>query len=330
MRHTLATYKILIFFLLYLSAATAIQTSPSPLATEDAPEEDQENQPSLAERAKRHFLDKDLYKERIKKAEKSYEDYMQILEHEGLYFVFTYSLPPYGIYGSNIPSELKFQLSVKVPFWRGAFWSKGSLFFAYTQTMWFQQFNPRYSSPVRDTDYKPYLFYSYPANWRLFGGRLKELRLGAIHYSNGIGGDGCLRPAPGAPRPSTCRSRSAGNRILMEVIWEYLLNSHVFGFQLSAWPYVPNRRDNPNLKDFIGYANLRLYYKYGRHFTELHVEPIIADYTRFHGAFRLGYAFKINRFISVYGQYFYGYGDSLYEYDKKVHRIGLGLRSTVH
>ncbi|RDU72540.1 phospholipase [Helicobacter aurati] len=292
----------------------------------DEEKDNSKKQSNFWSNAKRHFFDKEAYKERSRQAEKSYEYYMKLLEHEGMYFLYYYSLPPHGIYGNNIRGELKFQLSAKVPLWRAAFWSKGTLFFAYTQTMWFQQFNFRYSNPIRDTDYKPSLFYSYPANWNFLGGTLKELRLGMIHYSNGIGGEECVRNDFDDPTPSECRSRSAGNRILFEAIWEF----HNFGVHISAWPYIDKRRDNPNLAEFMGYANLRLYYKYNRHFVELHASPIISDYSKYHGSIRLGYAFRFNRFISLYGQYFYGYGDSLYEYNIISHRVGIGLRSTIY
>lgn len=265
---------------------------------------------------------------RVVEAEKSYTNYLKLLEHDGTYMLYYYSFPPQGIYGSNMRSELKFQLSLKVPIWRGAFWSKGTLFFAHTQTMFFQLFNRRISNPVRDTDYKPSIFYSYPGDWKFLGIVLKELRVGGIHYSNGIGGEECIRSIN--PTLMNCRSRSAGNRILFEAILEYPWRSHTFGVQISIWPYISHRRDNPDLAEFMGYGNLRFYYKYGRHFAEMHINPIFSNYLKYHGSIRLGYAFRINDFLSVYGQYFYGYGDSLFEYNIISHRLGIGLRSSIH
>ena len=286
--------------------------------------------PNFWHKVNDYFFGVESYKARQKSAEDSYKYYMKILEHEGTYFTLQYSLPPYGIYGNNIPTELKFQLSFKVPLWRGALWTKGSVFFAYTQTMWFQQFNYRYSSPVRDSTYKPYVFYTYPLEWG-FGskndtfGRIKELRAGIIHYSNGIGGDDCVRSSPEYAQ-GLCRSRSAGTRFMAEVIWEKEWGNHTFGAHLSVWPYLPERRDNADLADYMGYGDLKLYYRHKRHLLELQILPVIADYTRYHGGFRLGYAFAVNHYFSLYAQYFYGYHDSLYEYNIKSNRIGLGLR----
>ncbi|BEE29632.1 hypothetical protein ATCC49503_11520 [Helicobacter pylori] len=49
-------------------------------------------------------------------------------------------------------------------------------------------------------------------------------------------------------------------------------------------------------------------------------------YDRWHGAFRLGYTYRINPFVGIYAQWFNGYGDGLYEYDVFSNRIGVGIR----
>ena len=251
----------------------------------------------------------------------TYYNMLKVLEHEGTYFTYTYSMPPFGIYGNNLANELKFQISFKLPIWRSAFWSNGSLFFGYTQTSWFQQFNYLYSNPVRDTNYKPSIFYSYPIDFSLLGGKLKEVSIGYLHFSNGIGGKECLR-VKGWSIAKNCRSRSLGNRIMFEGIWE--ING--FGVHIVAWPYIPYRRDNPDIAKYVGYANMRLYYKHNRHFAEIHIAPIISDFTSYHGSIQLGYAYSVSKFFAIYGQYFYGYGNSLYEYNINTQRVGIGIR----
>lgn len=71
-----------------------------------------------------------VQKSRAMQAQESYRNYLKILEHEGTYFLFYHSFTP--IKDSLRPfleqNELKFQLSAKLPLWRGAFWSKGTLF----------------------------------------------------------------------------------------------------------------------------------------------------------------------------------------------------------
>ena len=48
------------------------------------------------------------------------------------------------------------------------------------------------------------------------------------------------------------------------------------------------------------------------------------------GAVEAGWSFPIFNypFLNGYLQYFYGYGESLIDYDKKVNRIGLGISVT--
>ena len=278
---------------------------------------------SVSSRIKDHFFDREIRENRLKEAENSYKHYMKLIEHEGIYFVYSYSLPPYVVYGNNIPDELKFQISFKIPIWRAAFWSKGSLFLAYTQTSWFQRSNYRYSSPVRDTNYKPQIFYSYPGEWNLFGGILKELRVGLEHFSNGIGGDECFRANFGTPSPPNCRSRSVGNRLFFSAIWE----RGGFGIWINAWPYVPDRRDNLDIVYTLGYADARLYYRHKKHLLELQIGPIISNYARYHGYVRFGYSYSISPYVALYGQYFFGYMDSLYEYNILASRIGVGIRA---
>lgn len=302
------------------------QTTPNP--TSQSILQDRQSKNTFLHKTKAHFFSPITYKERAQKAQDSYKYYMQIFEHEGTYFLFYHSFTP--VWGINDRNELKFQLSAKIPIWRGAFWSRGSLFFGYTQTMWFQQFNFRYSSPVRDTDYKPSIFYSYPAGLEILGGRLEEVRFGFLHYSNGIGGQECRRESFEDPTPVDCRSRSAANRLMIEAIWERDFGNpkkqHNFGIHISAWPYIQQRKDNIDLPDYMGYANIKLYYKHSRHLAEAHFTPLLADYARYHASVRLGYAFGLNDFTLLYVQYFYGYGDNLYEYNHISHRLGIGLR----
>lgn len=307
------------------------QTTLSPTSQsilQDATTQADKPKNTFLHKTKAHFFSPRTYKERAQKAQDSYKYYMQIFEHEGTYFLFYHSFTP--VWGINDRNELKFQLSAKIPIWRGAFWSKGSLFFGYTQTMWFQQFNFRYSSPVRDTDYKPSIFYSYPVGVEILGGRLEEVRFGFLHYSNGIGGEECRRESFEDPTPSDCRSRSAANRLMLEAIWERdfgnVKKQHNLGVHISAWPYIQQRKDNIDLPEYMGYANIKLYYKHSRHLAEVHFTPLLADYARYHASVRLGYAFGLNDFTSLYVQYFYGYGDNLYEYNHISHRLGIGLR----
>ncbi|PAF47962.1 hypothetical protein BKH41_06800 [Helicobacter sp. 12S02232-10] len=249
------------------------------------------------------------------------QDYLSLMDLNGFYI-----LPYYhsfsGVYGINQPNEIKIQISFKIPVFERVFWTKGSIYFAYTQTMWFQMYNIRYSNPVRDTNYQPEFFYSYPLEWNLWGGKITQVWAGVQHLSNGIGGEDCYRESLKIPSGPKCRSRTAGNRFLAHIFWK----KSGFVADLSVWPYVPKRKDNPDLYQYMGYGNLKLSYRSKRHLGEVEIYSIFTNYAHYRGAIRLGYTFKVSKFLGIYAQYFYGYGDSLYEYNIRSNRFGIGVR----
>lgn len=259
----------------------------------------------------------------------AYEDnsnrFLRLEEHKENYVLFYQSLPP-GIYAPNLNKEIKAQLSIKVPLWKEAIFENGTLYFTYTQTIWFQFLNFAFSNPIRDSNYNPEIFYNYYFNADFLGGKFKYIRLGVNHLSNGVGGTKCFREKEQQTPEDfnmLCQSRSAGNRVILSINQEWLDR---FGLILSVWPYVPKRRDNPDLAEYMGYGNLHLYYEDKRNIVELNISPIFTNYSNYKGSIKLGYTFKITKHYGLYLQYFYGYGDSLYEYNIKSQRIGVGIR----
>lgn len=145
-----------------------------------------------------------------------------------------------------------------------------------------------------------------------------------MHFSNGIGGSECYRENFDVPSPPGCRSRSAANRIVFEALASY----KGFGAHIGVWPYISGRRDNPDIATYLGYGDLKLSYRHKRHLIELEVKPFFSDYRQYRASMRTGYSYAINKFVSMYVQHFYGYGDSLYEYNIISHRLGVGFRAT--
>ena len=100
------------------------------------------------------------------------------------YFIYLYNFTPMEN-PRHIPNELKGQISFRVPLSRNIFKSGGILYFAFTDTFFFQVFNEKASSPVRDNDFQPEFLFTYPMNVVFWGGTLTELTTGWRHISNG-------------------------------------------------------------------------------------------------------------------------------------------------
>nr|AFR51831.1 phospholipase A [Helicobacter pylori] len=282
--------------------------------------------------------------------------YLNMMDYLGTYFLpFYHSFTPiFQWYHPNINpyqrNEFKFQISFRVPVFRHILWTKGTLYLAYTQTDWFQIYNDPQSAPMRMINFMPELIYVYPINFKPFGGKIgnfSEIWIGWQHISNGVGGAQCYQPFnkegnpenqfPGGPvivkdyngqkdvRWGGCRSVSAGQRPVFRLVWE----KGGLKIMVAYWPYVPYDQSNPNLIDYMGYGNAKIDYRRGRHHFELQLYDIFTQYWRYdrwHGAFRLGYTYRLNPFVGIYAQWFNGYGDGLYEYDVFSNRIGVGIR----
>lgn len=228
-----------------------------------------------------------------------------------------YALPYYytfsGLYDDNVRAETKFQFSFRIPVIN--IQRRYFLFFAYTQTSFFQNYNHE-SEPFRDTDYSPefYLAYENPLT------KLRHIRLGVKHTSNG---------------ERTARSRTQ-NQVLLSLKIDNGRNQRLkVGTVLQLWTWLNTHsqgflHDNPDLVKYRGYADLMIYVNYSRHLFEAKVTPLIPNYdfnyNFFKPKFTLGYTFHVSQNIGVYVQYTNGYGDNIYEYNIHSNRLGIGFR----
>jgi phospholipase A1 len=179
------------------------------------------------------------------------------------------------------------------------------LWFAYTQRSFWQLYTPRLSRPFRETNYEPEAILTFSTGNQDDGWKL--LNLGLVHQSNG-------RSLP--------QSRS-WNRLYAQGGWEWGRLS----VQGRAWwriPENPDRNDNPDITDYLGYGDvllrwgfdhdksisvlLRQSLKTGRGFAQI-------DWTsrKLFGAAR------------VYLQATSGYGESLIDYNFRQNTIGIGF-----
>nr|VUD31324.1 phospholipase A1 [Raoultella sp. NCTC 9187] len=72
--------------------------------------------------------------------------------------------------------EVKFQLSLAFPLWRGILGDNSLLGASYTQKSWWQLSNSKESAPFRETNYEPQLFLGFATDYRLAGWTLRDMR----------------------------------------------------------------------------------------------------------------------------------------------------------
>lgn len=197
--------------------------------------------------------------------------------------------------------------------YRELFSPYGRLYFAYTQTSWFQNYNKMDSRPFRDTDYQPEFFYSYERRMPFLGGELRDISLGFVHTSNG---------------ERELRSRTQ-NRFLVRAKWEYPVSAKAFlGVQAGVWVYIGTNfegfiHDNKDLAKYRGYNDLKVYFKNDGHLIEAYIRPPLT--LEYYPYFELAYTLRVMRNMGIYVQYVNGYGDNMYEYNLKSQRLGIGF-----
>jgi phospholipase A1 len=232
--------------------------------------------------------------------------------HRQNYFLgATYNSNPnrklYESVGKEAPKdfEAKFQLSIRMLVWPNLFSGKADLYAAYTQLSFWQIYS--FSSPFRETNYEPELFLSFGTNFNVLGLTNRLFLFGAVHQSNGMGGD---------------LSRS-WNRIYVE----FIAGRGNFVTGLKAWYRIPEDKeddDNPDIQHYLGYGHIFGAYKYRKNvFSFLFRNNLRFDENK--GSIEVGWSYPIINRLRAYVQYFYGYGESLADYNVRTNRIGIGV-----
>ncbi len=207
-------------------------------------------------------------------------------------------------------TEAQFQLSLKVPLATGIFNRNIDVYGAYTVRSFWQVYNDDESAPFRETNHEPEVWLQTYPNWSLFGLKNSLVEFGLNHQSNG-------RNDP--------ISRS-WNRVFANFVFE----KENFALSLKPWYRISEDSDdddNPDITDFLGHFELRGIYKTSNNHTFSLMSRNNLESGFDEGAVEAGWSFPLGNwpYLKGYVQYFYGYGESLIDYDQKVNRIGLGI-----
>jgi phospholipase A1 len=204
-----------------------------------------------------------------------------------------------------VKPEVTFQLSFKARLWRDIFGENLALWAAYTQRSFWQLYNFDDSSPFRDTNYEPELLLTLGTRLDLLGLNLRFVQAGINHQSNG---------------QSEPLSRS-WNRIVANAG----LERGDFSLLLKGWVRVPDADDdNPGMTHYLGCGEIWGFYFLGRHRLGVMLRDNL-NFRENRGDLQVEWSFPLFAMMAGYVQYFLGYGESMLDYDHRVHRIGVGF-----
>ena len=215
--------------------------------------------------------------------------------YEPIYMLFTHD---FSKKPDRKADELHFEFSFERPITYDALGFGEKISFAYAQNSWWQITQD--SAPFRESNYRPELYVSAPVPFA------DELKIGAMHESNGKGGE---------------ESRS-WNRLYAQSTW----SAGGFSITPRAWYAFWLDRTNEDIADYMGYGDLRASYTFGKQrLSALWRNNLHFDGSN-RGAIELNYSFPIfNSGFYGYLRYFNGYGESLADYKRSVNKIGIGL-----
>lgn len=215
--------------------------------------------------------------------------------YEPIYMLFTHD---FSKKPDRKADELHFEFSFERPIAYDALGLGEKFSFAYAQNSWWQITQD--SAPFRESNYRPELYVSAPVPFA------DELKIGAMHESNGKGGE---------------ESRS-WNRLYAQSTW----SAGGFSITPRAWYAFWLDRTNEDIADYLGYGDLRASYTFGKQrFSALWRNNLHFDGSN-RGAIELNYSFPIfNSGFYGYLRYFNGYGESLADYKRSVNKIDIGL-----
>jgi len=212
--------------------------------------------------------------------------------------------------------EAKFQLSFKAPIVANIFNETDALFFGFTIQSYWQMYNTELSSPFRETNYQPEIFYTFVNDWKLGNWSNPVIMFGFEHQSNG----------------RTQQFSRSWNRLYANFVFE----KENWAISFRPWfrlkedekldPNQPDGDDNPDIEKYMGHFELTTIYQWDDQNISFMFRNNLRSTNR--GALQLDWTYPMGKRFKGYLQYFNGYGESLIDYNQSIERFGLGILLT--
>jgi outer membrane phospholipase A len=224
--------------------------------------------------------------------------------------------PIYAVYGPGTSSDARIQIGFKFQLFgeAGEFGPGNSfvngLHFGFTQRIFWDL--GKKSSPFRNVEYVPELFYLVPARPVAEGVSLGG-QVGARHESNGRAG---------------LDSRSL-NTIYIQPTATTALGSYTLVLAPRAWLYAGSLKDNPDLKRYRG--NTGLLVEIGTDEGWRLSTSSRMNFGSGKGSVDAELSYPLSRLIGsdvnlyAFGQAFSGYGENLFDYRRRQTRLRVGF-----
>ncbi len=225
--------------------------------------------------------------------------------------------PIYAVYGPGTNSDARIQIGFKYQLFgdagavgEGAPWVNG-IHFGYSQRIFWDL--GKKSSPFRNVEYMPELFYLLPARPIADGDIAFGAQAGIRHESNGRDG---------------LDSRSV-NTLYVQPVATTRLGDYVLTLGPRLWAYVGSLEDNPAIKRYRG--NTGLLAEIGQPDSWRLTTTSRYNFGSGKGSFDAEASYPLNRLFGtslnlyVFGQGFVGYGENLFDYNRRATRLRIGF-----
>jgi phospholipase A1 len=207
--------------------------------------------------------------------------------------------------------EAKFQLSFKTKAWQDALGSPIDLWLGYTQQSFWQVYDSQDSRPFRENDFQPEAWLTMPVSIGPEWLRWRMLNVGLVHQSNGQT-DPLSRSWN---RVYTTFGLSSGDASILVKPW----------WRISESAAEDN---NPDITDYVGRIELQVVKPFGANVASASLHNNLkfgSSSVPNRTTIQLDWAFPLYGMLHGYVQGFYGWGDSLQNYNFRNASLGVGV-----